>query len=99
MPHVGANVKLTMTGLEHMQAINGRLPSAPIVALMGMPAESLRPGEADFHPCSYGFRPGRRAHDAGDRRNLIVVRGGAPAGVEAVAAGRVVGAVDRACAR
>ncbi|MGH3904219.1 MAG: reverse transcriptase/maturase family protein, partial [Pseudonocardiaceae bacterium] len=20
--------------------------------------------EADFHPCSYGFRPGRRAHDA-----------------------------------
>ncbi|MFF5073086.1 reverse transcriptase domain-containing protein [Micromonospora olivasterospora] len=20
--------------------------------------------EADFHPCNYGFRPGRRAHDA-----------------------------------
>jgi len=20
--------------------------------------------EADFHPCSYGFRPNRRAHDA-----------------------------------
>jgi RNA-directed DNA polymerase len=20
--------------------------------------------EADFHPCSYGFRPGRRAQDA-----------------------------------
>ena len=31
--------------------------------------------EADFHPCSYGFRPGRRAHDAIAEIHLLASHG------------------------
>jgi RNA-directed DNA polymerase len=30
--------------------------------------------EADFHPCSYGFRPKRRAHDAIAEARLLTSR-------------------------
>jgi RNA-directed DNA polymerase len=31
--------------------------------------------EADFQPCSYGFRPGRRAHDAIAEIQLFATQG------------------------
>ncbi len=31
--------------------------------------------EADFQPCSYGFRPGRRAHDAISEIQLFATQG------------------------
>ncbi len=31
--------------------------------------------EADFHPCSYGFRPGRRPHDAIAEIHLLATKG------------------------
>jgi hypothetical protein len=31
--------------------------------------------EADFHPCSYGFRPGRRAQDAIAEIHLLATHG------------------------
>ena len=48
-PAVGASAMASMSGLDYLQAIvDGRLPGAPIMALMGGEAESIGFGEVIF---------------------------------------------------